>query len=261
MSEYHASQVGYAGYLDAEDHNLVKNFIRLQQLPDLIAAYDDIYLRPIRRVSIKQDDRANRAILTLYRFVHERFYVTMSNYLRNHFSDAFASTRQAIDATFTAYHMLYYPTSVAEYEEGSKFFENIKANISRNLSGPPPEKCSKWPHRNEIKHLLDFHEYCSQFGSHSDPATVYLKRRLQRTNPERGGREDVFSYFQIEEKDKTFIFYFIHFVGRYFYMFEALSSFWERNLIVYDPEWLTMRKRLAATLDALNNEYRDPIHT
>src|SRR5205814_6458438 len=110
---------------------------------------DGAYQAPIEFTDIAAADKHKEAVLTLYLFVHYHLYFSTACLLRCHLSESLASTRKAIDATLTAYRLIEFPDTLAQYKERHRHYQNIKGHIDRVRRGD----ASKYPLAEQLIRL------------------------------------------------------------------------------------------------------------
>lgn len=185
-------------FLGAEHTNELVSTYRSARALDVFTHIDGLWRAPVKFLDVPA---GLHAVAQLYLFVHYQLYVTLSNLMRMHVSEALGCERKAIDATLCAYEIIANPESAAGYKVREWKFLNIKRFIEKALS----RDATRYPLAVELLKTWDF---CSQFGAHADYSTFAL--RLDEApvvgNPDQ--RKLFFMYFQIPQTDEEAQFYY-----------------------------------------------------
>ena len=104
----------------------------------------------------------------LYLLVQYHLYAAMSGIMRLHQSEAYSSTRVAIDATLSAYRIIEKPELHALYQARDHSFQTIARFIKRSRK----TNALSFPLAGE---LLAAWDHCSQFGSHADVSSFFYR--------------------------------------------------------------------------------------
>jgi hypothetical protein len=155
-------QTNLLEFIGAEQTNLLVTMVKCH--PEIAKAFpmlDGAYQTPIKFIDVKIDDEHKKTILALYFFTHYHLYFSTVCLLRCHLSDSLGSTRKAIDATLTAYRLIEEPATLGQYHQQHRNYQNIKAYIARTRKHDSKRY-------SLAAQLIEFHELCSEFGSHAD---------------------------------------------------------------------------------------------
>ena len=150
------------GFVGAEEQNLLVSLVKCHR--DIAQAFpklDGAYQAPIKYIDVNIKDEHPKTVLALYSFIHYHLYLSTVMLLRCHLSDSLASTRKAIDATLTAYRLIAEPETLEEYKGQHRNYQFIKGYIERRKKKDAAQFPLAAP-------LIEFHEKCSEYGSHAD---------------------------------------------------------------------------------------------
>lgn len=236
-------ELNFLEYLGNEEQNLLTGIINWKDEFDLFYNLDRIYQEPLKRLVVSS---GSVIAPQLYLFVHFHLYFSVSCLLRSHLSETLSSLRKAIDASLCAYRIMLKPDSEVAYLERDKYFQFIKSNIQLEIK----EDASTYPLAHD---LINIHDMCSEYGSHSDISSFF--HRLERKETEDEKRDMLFlHYFQFPKNPEEYRFYYLFTLQAFYSMFLIFKTFLDQNLKIVDPKWESTINYLGPQLDKLKRE-------
>lgn len=169
-------------YLGVEETNLLVSMANFHRDVHFFREVDGLFQAPLPHIDVKVKDfdkltpeeLYSITVMTLFLFTQFHLYLSTTLMLRCHLSDSLASTRKAIDATLTAYRLMRFPHTVADYNVGHKSYKFIKSTIDRESK----QDASRYPLAGL---LIEFHELCSEYGSHADVGSFIHRLKVEHT--------------------------------------------------------------------------------
>jgi hypothetical protein len=176
-------QTNLLEYIGAEETNLLVSINLCRRDMDVFSKLDSLFQAPMQLINVKMqnkddltsDERHKITVLTLYLYVHYHLYSAMTNMLRCHLSDALSQSRKAIDAALTACRLMKEPGTLDQYVNSHADYKNVK----RFIADANKKDATSYP---DTSRLIDFHEICSQYGSHADVSSFIHRVELTEEN-------------------------------------------------------------------------------
>lgn len=223
-------------YIGAEETNLLVSINLCRRDMDAFPNLDGLFQAPIHKIDLKVKDQKNLSdaerhkmtVLALYLYVHYHLYSTMTNILRCHLSDAFSQTRKAIDATLTVCRLVRQPETLNQYLERHGSYLNIKRFIEGENKKPETAYA-------DTEGVLNFHEICSQYGSHADASSFVHRAEITEPN-ELGKSLFRLHMFQKPDSDFEFRYYVIQLIFIYAQMLWLMRDFVGGQAEKFDKE-------------------------
>jgi len=182
----------------------------------------------------------------LYLYTHSQMYFSVASYLRCHSKEAFSSTRSAIDAALSAYRVIEEPGSEENYLEGNKEFVFIKQTIKKALV----KNSKSYPLAGS---LIEFHEFCSKYGSHADLTSVVIGTQILESIEK---KELLQHYFDRRPRKVDGQYFLIVILTVYLKILEIFLLFFrQRNTVVVDNAIIPPLNKLSAELQMRHEMY------
>ncbi len=214
-----AGQLSFIEYLAYEEQNLLTSIVNFRGDFDAFYNLDVAYQKPLSTLEVNVDEDI---LPSLYLFVHFHLYFSISSLFRSHFSESLASTRKALDASFSAYRIILEPETVELYRNRDRSFQFIKSYIQNERKKDP----EKYP---IAENLLELHDLCSEYGSHSDISS-FVHRVESRPIPNTKKDFMMFHYFQFPRDMHEYAVYLIDTLWAYYGMLLIFRPFIEEKI-------------------------------
>ena len=209
-------QTNLLEFLSKEENNLLTSMMKYRDDVDAFSRVDGHFQAPVAYIDVPAGNEQARTVVGLYLFTHFHLYLSFATLLRCHLSDSLASTRKAIDATFTAYKLHLEPGTLKAYLEEDASYRFITKSIMRARK----QDNNAYP---LAPALLELHGVCSRYGSHADVSSFAHRVKVTPLGPDKARVEHLM--FQFPEDEKEF---------RY-YLASTLSAFMLMIAIYADP--------------------------
>ena len=247
-------------FIGAEETNLLVSVNLFRRDMDAFPKLDGLFQAPLETIDLKvrdrqnlsADDRHRMTVLALYLYVHYHLYSTVTNILRCHLSDAFSQTRKAIDATLTVCRLVRQPETLAQYHERHGSYLNIKRTVQEANKNPD----AAYP---DTEALIEFHEICSQYGSHAD-ASAFV-HRIEITEPNELGKSLFRVHmFQKPESDLEFRYYLVQLILVYTRMLWLMRDFVGAQAENFDnSDWANAIRAFGKSVESEKSEIEQKI--
>lgn len=222
-------QITFPEFTAKEEQNLLISLLKYRPDFEVFTRLDRLFQKPIPLLKIPPTEDT---LPKLYLFTHFHLYFSISQLMRAHLSESFASTRKAIDATLSAYEMILHPETIPLYIARNIKFQSIKGHISRARKNDS----NSYPLAEE---LIELHSICSEYGSHADVSSFLHRSETKEENI-------VVQYFQFPQNEGEY----------HLYYAETLLAY-TQMLIVFTP----MLTKYAQNLEKSWEEELNKIHT
>ncbi|QJR10114.1 hypothetical protein DSM104443_01167 [Usitatibacter rugosus] len=234
-------KVDFLKFLGGEEQNLLTSFTNLRREFDLLSHLDGLWQGAADLIDVPEKEQA---VPALFLYVHFHLYVSAAALMRGHLSEALASTRKAIDATFAAYEMILDPKQIELYEKRDGHFQFIKTHIAKARKAD----ANRYP---LAKALLEQHEVCSQFGSHADVSSFVHRIEMKPTDKPNKSQL-FFHYFQIPRDADQYHYYFVELLIAYYHMLQVFRPMVVKLAVGLDEK--SWEQGIAALEKALGKE-------
>jgi len=234
-------------FISNEEKVFLENQSKLQNEYALFVILDDIYQKPIQNIdSILDKDKNliqhNLAILLLYNLAHLNLYLSISCFLRAHFSEALFHCRKGIDTGLSAYKIILEPNLASAYlnaesQEYKKIFKRIKQHFKEEMNN----NSNKYSLANG---LIDVYEKCNPY-SHADIRTLDLILGQISTF----GNFYNFQLSENDEKYKQYKQYFVVVIAGFLKIFHIFKLFFDEKFKVKDTSLENSIENLSLKLD------------
>ena len=210
-------QTNLLAFIGKEETNLLVTMFKCHNDIVFFTSLDAAYQAPIRFIDINFNDEYKKTIISLYLFTHYQLYFSTVSLLRCHLSDSLSSTRKAIDSTLTAYRLIEEPTTLLQYHNRDRSYQNIKSYFSQIIKKDQTRFVL-------APELITLHDLCSEFGSHADISSFIHRVSVKSTEKE--GKE-IFSLnmFQTPDTDIELRGYLVQTMLAYAQMLKVFSTF------------------------------------
>lgn len=242
MNEDTDNHIDFLKFIAGEEQNLLTTLINLRPDFDVFSHLDDLYRGPVDFLDVSIGEEV---IPSLYLFVHYHFYLSVASLSRAHLSECLASTRKAMDASFSAYEMLLHPETIKLYKNQDKKFQFIKGTIAKERKADE----STYP---LAANLLELHEICSEFGSHADISTFTHRVEVRETdNPKK--KKLMFKYYQFPSDKEEYHAYFVETLLAYYEMLLIFKPMLLEKAVGLDAGWDAEVASVGTVLEAERN--------
>jgi hypothetical protein len=238
-----AMSVGHIDFLHfiaGEEQNLLTSLINLRSDFDVFAHLDGLFRGPVGLIDVPKGEEVAPS---LYLFVHYQLYISISALARAHLSECLASTRKAIDASFSAYEMMIDPATIPLYENRDNRFQFIRSHIATARKANE----ATYPLASE---LLALHDICSEFGSHADVSSFVHRVELKDAGYP-GKNTLLFHYFQFPRDKDEYHAYFVETLLAYYQMLVIFKPMVLNRALGLPKTW---KSELEMVGDALEKE-------
>jgi len=154
----------------------------------------------------------------LYLLVQYQLYAAMSSSMRLHQSEAYSSTRVAIDATLSAYRIIEKPELHALYQARDYSFQTVARFMKRERTKNP----LSFPLAGE---MLVAWDHCSQFGSHADVSSFFYRMETLPDIDDASKQMLQFMFFQQPENDALAALHYSELLHTFMLMCEVFDPF------------------------------------
>lgn len=225
-------------FLGIEEQQLLVSLVRTPEITSTYARLEGLFRIVISNRVSKEDDLVIFQLLT---FIHYHLLFTMACQMRCHLSEAFASSRVAIDAALIAAVIIKDRSQQVHYLRREKPFDKLPRHLKNLLRDGKP-----LPHRL-IPTLLNQHDRYSSISSHADIDTFVHR---VRTSTDQGGQVFAVEYFQFARDDDERRLHVLTLLHTYVMVLDVFTDFLVVETKVVDADW---RNQLVALGTSIEN--------
>ena len=213
--------LNFVDYLSRQEKNLLVSLVELHEEFRMFKIMDEILRQGIQGMVVPGSEDTLAELLLV---CHAQFFGSISDLLRGRISEAFVSTRKAIDVAFTAYRLQAHPEDTEGYKSRDWSFRTIKKTISDRRKKHP----SEYP---LAEGLIEIHERCSQFAAHADYSGI--EPRLESS----ADGKRIYHYFDHPKDHQSYRGLFLYMLAIYHQVFAIFSEFIAAKLVGDDGNW------------------------
>ena len=236
-------------FMGAEHTNELVSIANLREQLGYLQELDDIFNEIRRTFSAEGTSDLDCIVAILSLQAHNEFFISMSQHLKCHLSQAYISLRLGIESSFLAYYFTQYPENCRVYfdKEGDlhrKVFWRIKEHLKQDLKTYPL-----------AKKLIGQHENISNFSAHASFNSLVYK--YKHILDEKNKIEELsIAYF--DELDVTdFMFHYYVLLISHYDVFKLLyDCFFGKKFRIHYPERDERIKKLEKNLQKMGHYYR-----
>ena len=160
-------------FLSREEHQLLVSLHNMREEMEAVARIEGLYSAAMSFKAVHENDFVVFQLLT---FSHYQFLSTLACQMRCHLSEAFASTRAAIDATLIAAYIIKDRASQVAYAKREKPFDNFARHLGNMI------KDGKALPHPLMAALIDQYKKISSFAVHADVGSFIHRVRESSEN-------------------------------------------------------------------------------
>jgi hypothetical protein len=234
-------------FLSMEEHQLLISARKMEEEFGAISRIEGLYKAAMSWREVRENDYVIFQLLT---FTHYHLLYTLACQMRCHLSEAFASTRAAIDATLIAAYIINDRAAQVAYAKRQEPFDNFMRHLGNMIKGGKP-----LPHRL-MPTLINQQKLISTFAPHADIGSfVHRVRRSEEDGSPMIGLE----YFQFARDDNERKIHTYTLLHTYVMVLDVFSDFLVSEQKAVPPVWVEQLRQLGAAMERRAVELRETV--
>ena len=214
MTEIERQPPNLLRFLGMEEENVLVSIATMREEMEFIARLEGLYAAAMTKRSTREDDVVIWQLLT---FSHYHFLHTLACQMRCHLSEAFASTRAAIDAALVAAYIIKDRAAQVAYAKREKPFDNFARHLGNMIKDEKP-----LPHPL-METLIGQQKIISTFAAHADIGSFV--HRVTRLTDETGVDFMNVEYFQFAHDEDERKLHTLSLIHSYVMVLDVFSDF------------------------------------
>src|ERR1700722_2878513 len=234
-------------FLSIEEHQLLVSSRKMEEEFKFIGHLEGLYKAAMSWKTVPENDFVIFQLLT---FTHYHLLYTLACQMRCHLSEAFASTRSAIDGALIAAYIINDRAAQVAYAKREKPFDNFSRHLGNLIKDGKP-----LPHPL-MPTLIRQQKLISTFATHADINSFVHRVRLSDEGGTPMGGIEYFQFARDDNERKIHTYTLLH---TYVMVLDVFSEFLAVEQKVVPPEWSTSVRRLGGALERRAKELREAV--
>jgi hypothetical protein len=234
-------------FLAMEEQQVLVSLVQMREEMDFIARLEGLYGAAMTRQTTRVDDAVIFQLLT---FSHYHFLHTLACQVRCHLSEAFASTRAAIDAALIAAHIIKDRAAQVAYAKREKPFDNFARYLGNLIKDKKP-----LPHPL-MEILIQQQKQISTFAAHADIGSFV--HRVTRTEGDDGVMMAV-EYFQFARSQDERKLHTLTLLHSYVMVLDVFADFLVEEKKVLPASWKSHVYTLGQDIERRASELKNKV--